>query len=188
MAAGEVRGFQGPYLGSPGGVIAGPKHFAGYGAALGGRDIDEVNLSDSDLWNVYLPPFHAAIEAGAGNVMSAYMGLNGVPATGNRWLMTEVLRNTWGFGGFVVSDAGAVNSLTAHGLTDGQQSAAARALSAGVDMEMVPPLQPPAYGTLPAAIAAGGGWTAPLGDAVRPGLDAENRMGVFTKPHVAVER
>jgi len=184
MAAAQVRGFQGPYLGSPGGVIAGPKHFAGYGAALGGRDIDEVNLSDSDLWNVYLPPFHAAIEAGAGNVMSAYMGLNGVPATGNRWLMTEVLRNTWGFGGFVVSDAGAVNSLTAHGLTDGQQSAAARALSAGVDMEMVPPLQPPAYGTLPAAIAAGEVSTAALDDAVRRVLEAKFRMGLFDNPYV----
>jgi beta-glucosidase len=184
MAAAQVRGFQGPYLGSPGGVIAGPKHFAGYGAALGGRDIDEVNLSDSELWNVYLPPFHAAIEAGAGNVMSAYMGLNGVPATGNRWLMTEVLRNTWGFGGFVVSDAGAVNSLTAHGLTDGQQSAAARALSAGVDMEMVPPLQPPAYGTLPAVIAAGEVSTAALDDAVRRVLEAKFRMGLFDNPYV----
>ena len=77
----------------------GPKHFAGYGAALGGRDYDEVNLSDSELWNVYFPPFQAAVEAGAGNVMTAYMDLNGIPATGNRWLFTEVLRGTLGLRG-----------------------------------------------------------------------------------------
>ncbi|MET0911278.1 MAG: glycoside hydrolase family 3 N-terminal domain-containing protein, partial [Ilumatobacteraceae bacterium] len=78
VAAAQVRGFQGGELGAPQGVIAGPKHFAGYGAALGGRDYDEVNLSDSELWNVYLPPFEAAVDAGAGNVMSAYMDLNGI--------------------------------------------------------------------------------------------------------------
>ena len=95
VAAAQVRGFQGDGIGAPERVIAGPKHFAGYGAALGGRDYDEVNLSDHELWNVYFPPFKAALEAGAGNVMTAYMGLNGVPATGNRWLFTEVLRGTW---------------------------------------------------------------------------------------------
>ena len=83
VAAAQVRGFQGEGIGTPERVIAGAKHFAGYGAALGGRDYDEVNLSDSELWNVYLPPFAAALEAGAGNVMTAYMDLNGVPATGN---------------------------------------------------------------------------------------------------------
>jgi len=107
VAAAQVRGFQGDEIGTPERVIAGPKHLAGYGAALGGRDYDEVNLSDSELWNVYLPPFAAALEAGAGNVMTAYMDLNGIPATGNRWLFTEVLRETWGFTGFVVSDANA---------------------------------------------------------------------------------
>ena len=99
VAAAQVRGFQGPELGTPERVIAGPKHFAGYGYALGGRDYDEVNLSDSELWNVVLPPFQAAVEAGAGNVMTAYMDLNGIPATGNRWLFTEVLRGTLGLRG-----------------------------------------------------------------------------------------
>ena len=99
MAAAQVRGFQGERLGAPERVIAGPKHFAGYGAALGGRDYDEVNLSDSELWNVYFPPFQAAVEAGAGNVMTAYMDLNGIPATGNRWLFTDVLRDTLGLRG-----------------------------------------------------------------------------------------
>jgi beta-glucosidase len=89
VAVAQVRGFQGEALGSPDRIIAGPKHFAGYGAALGGRDYDEVNLSDSELWNVYLPPFKAAVDAGAGNIMTAYMDLNGVPATGNHWLFSE---------------------------------------------------------------------------------------------------
>ena len=93
VAAAQVRGFQGDVLGGPGRVIAGPKHFAGYGAAIGGRDYDEVDLSDQEFWNTCLPPFQAAIEAGAGNIMSAYMDLNGVPASGNRWLLTDVLRS-----------------------------------------------------------------------------------------------
>ena len=77
----------------------GPSTSPATARALGGRDYDEVNLSDSELWNVYLPPFKAAVEAGAGNIMTAYMDLNGIPATGNRWLLTEVLRETWGFDG-----------------------------------------------------------------------------------------
>ena len=149
VAAAQVRGFQGAELGAPEHIIAGPKHFAGYGAALGGRDYDEVNLSDSELWNVYFPPFEAAIEAGAGNVMTAYMDLNGIPASGNRWLFTEVLRDTWGFDGFVVSDANAVRNLVTHGFAADLTDAAARAVNAGVDMEMAiadPAYAPPARG------------------------------------------
>ena len=126
VAAAQVRGFQGEHLGAPERVIAGPKHFAGYGAALGGRDYDEVNLSDSELWNVYFPPFQAALAAGAGNVMTAYMDLNGIPASGNRWLFTEVLREQWGFDGFVVSDANAVRNLVTHGFAADLADAAAR--------------------------------------------------------------
>ena len=114
VAAAQVRGFQGEGLGAPDRIIAGPKHLAGYGGALGGRDYDEADLSDSELWNVYLPPFQAAVQAGAGNIMTAYMNLNGIPATGNHWLLTRVLRETWGFGGFVVSDAQAVHNLRTH--------------------------------------------------------------------------
>ena len=149
VAVAQVRGFQGGELGAPDRVIAGPKHFAGYGGALGGRDYDEVNLSDSELWNVYFPPFEAAVEAGAGNVMTAYMDLNGVPAAGNRWLFTEVLRDTWGFDGFVVSDANAVRNLVTHGFATDLTDAAARAVNAGVDMEMAiadPAYAPPARG------------------------------------------
>src|SRR5215469_5791896 len=135
MAEAQVRGFQGE-IGSPDRILACVKHFAGYGAAEGGRDYDSVNLSDEQLWNVYLPPFEAAVKAGAGSLMSAYMDLNGVPATGNKWLLTDVLRKKWGFDGFVVSDWESVWNLTTHGFAAGPEDAAVRAVNAGVDMEM----------------------------------------------------
>jgi beta-glucosidase len=184
MAAAQVRGFQGERIGSPGHLIAGPKHFAGYGAALGGRDYDEVTLSDEELWNVYLPPFKAALEAGAGSIMSAYMPLNGVPATANRWLVNKVLRDTWGFKGFVVSDNGAVASLITQGLAADTQDAAARALNAGLDVEMVRPFQQAAFQSLPAALAAGKISEAELDDAVRVVLEAKLQMGLFDNPFV----
>ena len=144
-----MRGFQGDEVGTPERVIAGPKHFAGYGAALGGRDYDEVNLSDSELWNVYLPPFAAAVAAGAGNVMTAYMDLNGIPATGNRWLFTDVLRDALGFEGFVVSDANAVRNLATHGfaadLTDAGRPRRERRRRHG-DGDRRRRLRPPARG------------------------------------------
>ena len=116
MAAAQVRGFQGPRLGTPDHVLACAKHFGGYGAADGGRDYDPSYLSDTQLWNVYFPPFKAAVDAGVGSFMSAYMGLNNVPAAGNKWLLTDVLRGEWGFDGMVVSDWGAVGELVAHGI------------------------------------------------------------------------
>ena len=119
VCAAQVRGFQGAWTSEN--VISGPKHYAGYGAALGGRDYDDADISDSELYNLYFPPFKGGIDAGAGNIMSAYMDLNGVPASGNRWLLTEVLRDEWGFDGLVVSDWGAVDDPTA--------SAGIRALS-----------------------------------------------------------
>jgi beta-glucosidase len=189
MAAAQVRGFQGEWIGAPDHVIAGVKHFAGYGASLGGRDYDEVNLSDSELWNVHLPPFKAAIEAGAGNLMSAYMGLNGVPATGNRWLLTEVLRDTWGFRGFVVSDAGAAADLETHHFARDRADAGARALMAGVDMEMAPPFGgDAAYRSLPAQLEAGRITEARLDEAVRRILEQKIRMGLFEAPYVDLKR
>ena len=182
VAVAQVRGFQGEWLGAPDGVIAGPKHFAGYGAALGGRDYDEVNLSDSELWNIYFPPFRAAVEAGAGNVMTAYMTLNGIPATGNRWLFTEVLRDLWGFEGFVVSDANAARSLETHGFAADLPDAAARALDAGLDMEMA--MTEPAYAHLPAGLARGVVDEATLDASVRRVLEAKLRMGLFDDPYV----
>jgi beta-glucosidase len=153
VAVAQVRGFQGADIGQHDRIIAGPKHFAGYGAALGGRDYDEVSLSDAELWNTYFPPFNAAVEAGAGNVMTAYMDLNGIPASGTRWLFTEVLRDAWAFPGFVVSDANAVRNLVTHGFAADLTDAAARAISAGVDMEMA--AADPACATLPVARQTG---------------------------------
>lgn len=187
MAAAQVRGFQGPHIGSPGRLIAGPKHFAGYGASIGGRDYDEVNLSDSELWNVYLPPFKAAVDAGAGNIMSAYMGLNGVPATGNHWLLTQVLRETWGFKGFVVTDAGSAHDLHTHEFAASVPDAGVRALRAGVDMEMAPPFGTSAFQTLPQSLAEGRLSTAELDNAVRRVLEAKIRMGLFEQPYVDLD-
>jgi beta-glucosidase len=188
MAAAQVRGFQGGYIGSPGHIISGPKHFAGYGAALGGRDYDEVDLSDSELWNTYLPPFKAAIDAGAGNIMSAYMGLNGVPATGNHWLLTDVLRKEWGFKGFVVTDAGSASDLLTHGFADSPADAGVRARKAGVDMEMAPPFGNSVFKTLPQSLTAGRLTTAEIDTAVRRVLEAKIRMGLFENPYVDLEK
>jgi beta-glucosidase len=182
VAVAQVRGFQGPELGTPERIIAGPKHLAGYGYALGGRDYDEVNLSDSELWNVVFPPFQAAIEAGAGNVMTAYMNFNGIPATGNRWLFTEVLRETWGFGGFVVSDANAVRNLLTHRFAADLTDAGARALSAGVDMEMA--ISDAAYAHLPDALGEGAIDMATIDASVRRILEAKIRLGLLDDPYV----
>ena len=182
IAAAQVRGFQGAYLGAPGHIIAGPKHFAAYGAAEGGRDYDEVDVSESALRNVYFPPFKAAIDAGAGNIMSAYMGLNGIPATSNKWLLTDVLRGEWGFKGWVVSDNEAVKNLRTHGLADNAADAAAGALKAGADMEMA--VFGPAFSTLPASLKSGKVEQRELDDAVRRVLETKIRMGLFEKPYV----
>lgn len=182
MAAAQVRGFQGGRRVHPGHVIAGVKHFAGYGAAAGGRDYDEVNLSLSELWNVYFPPFKAAVEAGAGNVMSAYMGLNGVPAAGNRWLLHDVLRTTWGFDGFVVSDANAVHNLTTHGFAADGPDAAVRAMTAGVDMEMT--AIKPDYASLVDAVKDGKVSLRTIDAATRRILDAKIGLGLFENPYV----
>jgi beta-glucosidase len=182
VAVAQVRGFQGADIGQRDRIIAGPKHFAGYGAALGGRDYDEVNLSDTQLWNTYFPPFNAAVAAGAGNVMTAYMDLNGVPASATRWLFTEVLRDAWGFPGFVVSDANAVRNLVTHGFSADLTDAAARAISAGVDMEMA--ISDPAFAHLPEALQTGAVSEAALDAAVRRILETKLRLGLFDNPYV----
>jgi beta-glucosidase len=135
MARAQVRGFQGERLG-PNSVLACVKHFAGYGAAEGGRDYDSVYVPEELMENVYLVPFHAAEEAGAASFMSAYMDLNEVPATGNHWLLTDVLRKDWGFQGIVLSDAFAVGSLVTHGYARDGEDAAYKAITAGLNMDM----------------------------------------------------
>jgi beta-glucosidase len=184
MARAQVRGFQGDHIGAPGHIIAGPKHFVGYGAAVGGRDYDPVFLSDSELHNVYLPPFKAAIDAGAGNIMSAYMDLNDVPAAANKWLLTDVLRGELGFKGWVVTDASAVHNLVKQGFAADKADASERAILAGVDMEMS--AAPNAFSTLAASVRAGKVPMKRLDEAVRRVLLAKYRMGLFENPYVDV--
>ena len=186
VAVAQVRGFQGGEVGAPEHIISGPKHFAGYGAAIGGRDYDEVNLSDSELWNTYFPPFKAAVDAGAGNVMTAYMDLNGIPASGNHWLFSEVLRDTWGFDGFVVSDANAVRNLVTHDFATDLKDAAARAINVGLDMEMA--ISDPAYAHLPEALESGAANQQAVDTSVRRVLEAKIRMGLFDAPYVDEDR
>ena len=180
MAAAQVRGFQGEKLGTPDRLLACAKHFGGYGAADGGRDYDPSYLSDAQLHNVYLPPFKAAVDAGVGSFMSAYMDLNNVPAAGNKWLLSDVLRGEWGFKGFVVSDAMAVGNLEIQNFARDRKDAALRALTAGNDMEMASGAYPE---HLAALVKEGKVTQAQLDTAVRRVLEIKVRMGLFENPY-----
>lgn len=180
MAAAQVRGFQGEYLGAPDRVIACAKHFAGYGASDGGRDYDPVYLPEGQLRNVYFPPFEAAVKAGVGTFMSAYMDLNDVPATGNRWLLRDILRDEWGFQGFVVSDAFAVASLVTQGFARDGRDAAGRALRAGVDMDMASSTY---LEHLAGLVEDGTLKMAEIDAAVRRILAIKVRLGLFEQPY-----
>ncbi|MEG3166378.1 glycoside hydrolase family 3 N-terminal domain-containing protein [Sphingomonas sp. PB2P19] len=183
MARAQVRGFQGPAIGTPGHIIAGPKHFAGYAAAEGGRDYDSVYISDSQLYNVILPPFAATVQVGAGNVMSAYMDLNDIPAVGNKWLLTDVLRGQMGFTGWVVSDANGTKNQVVQNFARDDADAAVRSVSAGNDMEMS--FGPAASAeTLAASVRAGKLPVAILDRSVRRILTAKFAMGLFENPFV----
>lgn len=181
MARAQVVGFQGPSLGEPDHVLACAKHFAGYGAADGGRDYDSSYIPEEEMWNVYLPPFKAAADAGVGSFMSAYMDLNDIPASGNRWLLHDVLRETWGYKGFVVSDAVAVYNLITHGYASDGRDAAFKAFSAGLNMDM-------ASGTyianLAASVKQGRVSMQQIDEAVLPILETKIRMGLFEHPYV----
>jgi beta-glucosidase len=181
MAAAQVRGFQGDTLGAPDRVIACAKHFAGYGAADGGRDYDPVFLSEAQLRNVYFPPFQAAIDAGVATFMSAYMDLNNVPASGSRWLLHDILRGEWGFQGFVVSDAFAVGNLVTQGFARDGREAAVRALTAGLDMDMASSTY---LQNLAQLVKDGTLQEADLDASARPILALKIRMGLFEQPYV----
>ncbi len=131
-----VEGFQGDNLAATGTIAACAKHFAGYGASESGRDYNTVNIPENELRNVYLPPFKAAVESGVATIMASFSDLNGVPATGNPFLMRQVLRREWGFEGFVVSDWASIEQLSVHGFTADDKGSALEALKAGVNMEM----------------------------------------------------
>jgi beta-glucosidase len=179
MAAAQVRGFQGDDLSDPERILACAKHFAGYGAADGGRDYDPVYLSEAQLRNVYFPPFQAAIKVGVGTFMSAYMDLNNVPASGNGWLMNDVLRSEWGFDGFVVSDAFAVSNLVVQGYARDKRDSALRSLNAGLNMDMASN----AYiENLEALVTDGSISMEQIDEMVRPILTIKIKMGLFENP------
>ena len=180
MARAQIRGFQGDATGASHRFLATAKHFAGYGAAEGGRDYDAAYISEDLLQNVYLPPFKAAVDSGAATVMSAYMDLNDVPATANQHLLQEILRKDWRFNGFVVSDSGAVGDLVTHGFAKDAEDAARRASLAGVDIDM----GSETYITHMKHLVDGGEISVKqLDDLVRPILVAKYRVGLFDHPY-----
>src|SRR5450432_1099795 len=136
IARARVTGFQGKGLGNTDAVMACAKHFAAYGAAIGGRDYNSVDMSDRMLWEIYLPPFKAAAEAGAATFMNSFNDLNGIPATANAYLQRDVLKGKWHFTGFVVSDWGSVGEMINHGYAKDNYEAAMEAAIAGCDMDM----------------------------------------------------
>ncbi len=179
MARAQVLGFQGTPE-NPRAFIATLKHFAGYGAAEGGRDYDAVYISEERMQNVYLPPFRAGVEAGAGTVMSAYMDLNNVPASGNVHLLQDLLRKELDFKGFVVSDAFAVGSLVTQGFAQNGEDAALRSATAGVNMDMGSATY---LEHLKALLDKGQITAAQLDDLVRPILTAKYHLGLFEHPY-----
>lgn len=136
LGAAMVRGYQGEAMSASGSIAACAKHFAGYGASESGRDYATTNIPENELRNVYLPPFKAAVDAGVATLMTSFGDLDGVPATANEFLLRDVLRDDWGFDGFVVSDWDSVRQLSIHGLTSNDRESALEAARAGVDMEM----------------------------------------------------
>ena len=137
IAKANVKGFQGDDLSKNNTILACAKHFVGYGAAQGGRDYHTVNMGQDELRNVYLPPFKAAVDAGVQTLMTAFNELNGVPATGNKFIFRDILRDEWGFKGFVVTDYTAINELVQHGFAENEKRATEIAIKAGVDMDMM---------------------------------------------------
>ncbi|MCO5213392.1 MAG: beta-glucosidase BglX [Caldilinea sp.] len=180
MAAAQVRGFQGDDPADPERVLACAKHFAGYGASEGGRDYDPVHLSEAQLRNDFLPPFRAAVKAGVDTFMSAYMDLNNVPAGANPWLLRDVLRDEWGFDGFIVSDAFAVGNLVIQGFARDGRDAALRALEAGLNMDMASNIY---LENLAELVEDGTLSIEEIDEMVRPILAAKIRMGLFENPY-----
>jgi beta-glucosidase len=180
IAEARVRGFQGARLGGVESVMATAKHFAAYGAAIAGRDYNAVDMSDQLLHETYLPPFKAALDAGAATFMNAFNTLNGIPATGHAGLQRDILKGAWSFKGFVVSDWGSVREMVVHGYATDLPDAAAKALNAGSDMDM----ESNAYASsLAAQVRAGKVPQALVDDAVRRVLTKKFELGLFDDPY-----
>lgn len=179
IAAAVVRGFQGAAMSAPDRLVACAKHYVGYGSAEGGRDYDSGEISEPTLRDIYLPPFRAAVDAGVGTLMSAFLDLNGVPATADRRLLTDVLRGEMGFKGFVVSDWESIRELVMHGVAEDDAAAALLGLKAGVDMDMVSQVY---LQTLGASLQAGKVTLAEIEESVRRILRIKHLAGLFDNP------
>jgi beta-glucosidase len=180
FARARVRGFQGDDYGAADKILACAKHFAAYGAAEGGRDYNTTDLSENTLREIYLPPFKAAVDAGVGTLMSSFNAINGVPASANAFTLTKVLRDEWKFDGFVVSDYTSVRELINHGTAANEEEAAAAALNAGVDMEMVSR----SYNQFGPQLLKQNKLTKPtIDEAVRRILRIKFRLGLFDRPY-----
>ncbi len=180
VARARVRGYQGDDLRATDTVLATVKHFAGYGAAQAGRDYHTVDISERTLRDIYLPPFKAAIDAGVGSVMTSFNEYDGVPASGSKYLLTDVLRDQWGFDGFVVTDYTSINEMVAHGYSRDLEQAGEQALDAGVDMD----LQGAVFlEHLPESLAAGRVSMAQIDTATRRVLEMKYRLGLFEDPY-----
>jgi beta-glucosidase len=179
IAEAMVKGYQGSDLSAGNTMLACVKHFALYGAPDGGRDYNTVDMSRIKMYNEYLPPYKAAIDAGVGTVMASFNEIDGIPATGNKWLLTDVLRKQWGFNGFVVSDYTGVSEMIDHGMGD-LQTVSALALNAGVEMDMV---SEGFLTTLKKSVEEGKVSEATIDNAVRLILNAKYDLGLFHDPY-----
>jgi len=179
IAKAMVKGYQGDDLSKNNTIMACVKHFALYGAAEAGRDYNTTDMSRLRMYNEYLPPYKAAIDAGAGSVMSSFNEIDGIPATGNKWLMTDLLRRQWGFKGFVVTDYTAINEMIDHGMGDLQQ-VSALALKAGIDMDMV---GEGFLTTLKKSLTEGKVTMSEIDQACRRILEAKYKLGLFSDPY-----
>lgn len=179
IARAMVRGYQGKDLGAADNVMACVKHFALYGAAEAGRDYNTVDMSRYRMYNEYFEPYKAAVDAGAGSVMSSFNLVDGIPATENKWLLDDVLRKQWNFDGFVVTDYGSIGEVAVHGLED-LPEASVRTLKAGTDMDMC------AFGfigTLKKSLEEGKVSMDDIDKAVRRILEAKYKLGLFENPY-----
>ncbi|HEY0751622.1 MAG TPA: glycoside hydrolase family 3 N-terminal domain-containing protein, partial [Chitinophagaceae bacterium] len=180
IARARVKGFQGRGLGNTDALIATAKHFAAYGAAIGGRDYNSVDMSDRMLWEVYLPPFKAAAEAGAASFMNSFNDLNGIPATANSYLQKDILKGKWKFRGIIVSDWGSIREMIPHGYAKDNKDAGHKALHAGNDMDM----ESRSYiNHLPQLVKEGKIKMAEVDDAVRRILRKKFELGLFDDPY-----
>lgn len=179
IARAMIRGYQGKDMSRNDEIMACVKHFALYGASEAGRDYNTVDMSRQRMFNEYMLPYQAAVEAGVGSVMASFNEVDGVPATGSKWLMTDVLRKQWGFGGFVVTDYTGINEMIDHGMGD-QQTVAALALNAGVNMDMV---SDAFSGTLKKSVEEGKVSAAAIDAACRRILEAKYKLGLFDDPY-----